>query len=171
MPRPPKHGARALERRIRQNDLDGRTVTARALAQIGDALAEDRGGWSNVTAGERLLIERAAASVLFLRAIESWALRQPAIVLTGKDGARLLGPLQKGYTSHLGALTRALAALGVRPDKVDRLPDLSDYLQRHANGNGYDGAQRQPRSDAAPNARAEGQADDSASQSGSVGAP
>ena len=150
MPRPPKHGApaRALERRIRQNDLDGRTVTAKALAQIGDALAEDRGGWSNVTAGERLLIERAAASALFLRAIESWALRQPEVILTGKDGARLLGPLAKGYTSHLGALTRTLAVLGVRVDKVDRLPDLADYIAGKSNGNGHPDAQPGPQSGA-----------------------
>lgn len=134
MPNPaaPKHGARALERRIRQNQLDGRTKTARMLAEIGDALAEDRGGWSNVTAAERILIERCAAEALFCRAIESWALTQPELITSNGDGPRLLGPLAKGYTSHFAALTRALQALGLRPDKVERLPNVGEYLKQAA---------------------------------------
>lgn len=130
--RPMRHGPRALERRIKQNALDGRSRTAKALAEVGDALAGDRGGWSNVTAAERLLIERVAAETLFCRAIESWALRQPEIITSNGDGPKLLAPLAKGYTSHLGALTRALQALGLRPDKVDRLPSLQEYLETKA---------------------------------------
>jgi hypothetical protein len=124
-----KHGARSLERHLHQGTLDGRGRTARMLAELGDALAADRGGWSNVTAGERILIERCAAETLFLRAIEAWALQQPELVTSNGDGPRLIGPLMKGYTSHLGALTRALTALGIRPDKVERLPSLSEYLE------------------------------------------
>lgn len=141
---PPKHGARALARHLAAGTLDRRTWIAKELDGIADALAADRGGWSNVSAGERILIERVAAEVLFLRAIEGWAFRQESIVEElGVEGPRLLAPLAKGYTSHLSAMTRALAALGLRPDKVDRLPSLGEYLQQReqTNGNGHSAAQ------------------------------
>lgn len=131
-----KHGARALSRHLAAGSLDGRTWVARALAAIGDALADDRGGWTNVTAAERLLIERCAAETLFLRAIEAWALRQLELIVNDGDGPRLLAPLAKGYTSHLSALTRALQALGIRPDKVERLPDLREYLDERDGNDG-----------------------------------
>lgn len=137
--RPPKSGARALARHLAAGTLDRRTGIARDFYKIQDALVADRGGWSNVSAGEQLLIERVAAETLFLRAIEGWAFRQGNIIdEVGIEGPRLLAPLAKGYTSHLSAFTRALAALGLRPDKVERLPSLGEYLQqREAHTNGY----------------------------------
>ena len=137
--RPPKHGARALARHLTAGDLDGRTGIAHDFYGAQDALADDRGGWSNVTAAEKILIEVSAAELLIVRAMFAWAVRQPSIVVDTAEGPRLLGPLAKGFTSHVGALTRALGALGIRPDKVDRLgttcsrcggsfSDLQSYL-------------------------------------------
>lgn len=137
-----KHGARALARHLKNQSLDGRTRPAKMLAEIGDALAADRGGWGNVTAGERLLIEFIGTEAIFLRTVAAWAFRQPEIVVNDGDGPRLLGPLQKGFTSHLSALTRALGVLGIHPDKVERLPSLEAYLSARngaatqANGTG-----------------------------------
>ena len=119
--RPGKHGARSLARVLRGNELDARTAVARDFYAAQDALADDRGGWSNVTAAERMLIEVSAAELLIVRAMFAWAARQPSIITETAEGPRLLGPLAKGFTSHAGALTRALGALGIRPDKVDRL--------------------------------------------------
>lgn len=126
--RQPKHSARALARHLAAGTLDRRTWIARELEGVAGDLEADRGGRENCTAAERLLIERAAASTLILRAIEAWVFTQPAIVV-GKRKPQLLGPLAKGYTSHLATLTRALTALGLRPDKVARLPDLGEYLE------------------------------------------
>jgi hypothetical protein len=126
--RPPKHGARALARLLSSNALDKRTGIARDFYAVQDALAEDRGGWEHTSNGERIVFEVIANEVVILRSLFSWAATQPSIVVDTAEGPRLLGPLQKGFTSHAGSLVRALALLGVKPDKVDRLPRLEDYL-------------------------------------------
>lgn len=152
--RPPTHGGRLLARVLRNNQLDGRTDAARQYYGVQDALAADRGGWEHTTATERILIEVAAAELLILRAILAWSLRQPSMVIDTPTGSQLLGPLMKGFTSHAGALTRALSALGIRPDKVQRLPDLSEYIS-HRRTNLH-GATRAPESDTTAIADPEG---------------
>jgi hypothetical protein len=126
------HGARALAKHLAAGTLDRRTGVARDLEALQDGLATDRGGWANTTTAERMLIELASAELLIIRSLFAWAARQPSIIADTEDGPRLVGPLAKGFTSHAGALTRALGALGVRPDKVERLPDLQSYLANRA---------------------------------------
>jgi hypothetical protein len=123
-----KHGGRMLQRVLAQNAIDGRTNIAKDFYGAQDGLAADRGGWSNTTTAEKALIEVAAMELVIIRAIFGWAVRQPSMVTDTTEGPRLLGPLAKGLTSHVGALTRALGALGVRPDKVERLADLGTLL-------------------------------------------
>jgi hypothetical protein len=121
-----------LARLIASNALDRRFGVAKDFYGAQDGLADDRGGWTNTTTAERMLIEVASAELIIIRAIFGWAARQPSMVTDTTEGPRLLGPLAKGLTSHVGALTRALAALGIRPDKVERLPDLATYLAEKA---------------------------------------
>ncbi|MEO8602490.1 MAG: hypothetical protein ABI629_07945 [bacterium] len=116
--RKPKSGARALARHLAAGTLDRRTGIARDFYAVQDGLAADRGGWGNTTTAEKILMEVAAAELVFLRSIFAWAARQPSIIEETADGPRLLGPLAKGFTSHAGALTRALGALGMRPDAL-----------------------------------------------------
>jgi hypothetical protein len=123
-----KHGGRMLQRVLAQNAIDGRTNVAKDFYGAQDGLAEDRGGWAQTTTAERMLIEVAASELVVIRSIFAWAAKQPSVVTETADGPRLLGPLAKGYTSHVGALTRALGALGIRPDRVERLADLSELL-------------------------------------------
>ncbi len=130
--RQPKHGARALSRRVTANALDRRTGIARDFHGHQDGLAADRGGWGHTSAAERMAIEVAAMEMVILRALFTWAVKQPSIITEGADGPRLIGPLAKGFTSHAGALTRALATLGMRPDPIERLPDLRSYLEQQA---------------------------------------
>lgn len=59
--RPALHGGRALSRLLRRNGLDKRTAVALEYHSVQDALAADRGGWENTTAGEKILIEAADA--------------------------------------------------------------------------------------------------------------
>jgi hypothetical protein len=123
-----KHGGRMLQRVLSQNELDGRTNIAKGYYAAQDGLAADRGGWEHTTTAEKMLIEVAASELVVIRSIFAWAAKQPSVVTETGDGPRLLGPLAKGYTSHVGALTRALGALGIRPDKVERLADLGTLL-------------------------------------------
>jgi hypothetical protein len=124
--RPPKHGARALARHLASGTLDKRTGIARDFYAIQDALAEERGG--HVSTGERVLFEIVATELLICRSIFAWVARQPSIIDETPDGPRLLGPLAKGYTSHASSLTRAVQALGLRPERVERLPSLQEYI-------------------------------------------
>jgi len=122
-----KHGSRALERLLRENALDRRTKTAQQYHALQDALAEDRGGWGNCTAAEKILIERTAALTLVCRTIELFVIKRGIL-----DAAGMLAPvLAKGYTSHAAALTRALVALGLRPDLVERLRDAGTIAAEH----------------------------------------
>jgi hypothetical protein len=164
--RPATHGSRQLDRLYAQGQLSDTGDIADALAEIRNELAADRGGWSHVSAGDKLLIERCAAATIILRLIEWWVYRQPGIIIEGQDGARLIGPLAKGYTSHLAALTRALSALGIHPDKVKGLPDLNlDAYQAgydagvRAAENGRHGAAEQAQlEDGSENGAADGRA-------------
>jgi hypothetical protein len=117
-----------LARLLASNALDRRTGIARDFHGAQDALVADRGGWEHTTTAEKMLVELAAMELLIVRSIFIWAARQPSFVTDTPDGPRLLGPLQKGFTSHAGTLARTLVALGLRPDKVDRLPSLQEYL-------------------------------------------
>ncbi|MGH7788224.1 MAG: hypothetical protein ACRERC_15245 [Candidatus Binatia bacterium] len=131
--RQPKHAGRALARAFASlNKLDKRTGLVRDFHAAQDALAADRGGWDNVTNGERVAIEVAAAELIITRAIFAWAIQQQSIITEGEDGPRLLGPLAKGFTSHTAQLVRTLAALGLRPDRADKAPDLGSYLAARA---------------------------------------
>lgn len=127
--RPPKDASRLLERVLRENSLDQRTATAKALRALRDDLAADAGGWENVTSRERLLIERCAAQALIIGAIEAHVFNQPSVITA--DGA-LLPSLLNGYVTHVQSLSRMLQALGLRPDRAAKLPDLATYLADRA---------------------------------------
>lgn len=124
-PRPLKHGLKALEARLKNDTLDGRSQTARMLRTIAEDLAGDRGGWEHCTAAERILIERCAAVTLLCSSIEAFVFRQGSPVTANGE---LLAVLRKGYVSHFAALTRALSGLGLRPDRPPKDPSLEAYL-------------------------------------------
>jgi hypothetical protein len=133
--RPPKHGARLLERVLRENRLDRRTATAKLLARIENDLANDRGGWPSVSAAQALLIRRAGFLALVCSSVENWLLKQPALVVKGE----LLGPLKKGLATHQANLARVLAALGIEAS-ASKVPTLEDYLSRRTGDGGQPAA-------------------------------
>lgn len=114
--RPPKHGARALARLLHANRLDGRTGPARDRAALLSAIGEDAGGFENLTARQRLTAEIAVDAILICRAIMHYALRG-GLFVTGPDGVRLVPTVAKGLATYQGVATRALVALGMRPDQ------------------------------------------------------
>lgn len=122
---PPKHGARALARHLIAGTLDQRTWVARALRDIRQELAADAGGYDQLTARERLLIDRCAAAALICSTIEAHVFGSGRLV---DDAGELLPLLRKGYVSHVQSLSRMLQALGLRPDQAAKAPSLEEYL-------------------------------------------
>jgi hypothetical protein len=82
--RPPKHGVRALVRRIKENSLDRRTKPYRLLQEIANNLAADVGGWENLTERESLLVRNTAFLAVITNTIEDYALNKDPI---NKQGA------------------------------------------------------------------------------------
>ena len=131
--RPPKHGARLFARLFEQNAVDGRTGPAKLMGGVADDLASDRGGWKYCTAAEEIAIRRAAFLTVLCASIENWVLHNGPI----SDG-ELVSVIRKGYGTHQQNLIRTLALLGLRPDRMERLPSLAEYLEARASGgNGH----------------------------------
>jgi hypothetical protein len=135
--RPPKHAGRLLSRVVRKNQLDRRTGVSRLLERVANDLADDRGGWANVSAAEEIAIRRAAFLTVLCGSIEAWCLGQGDVIHNGE----LLGPLKKGLATHQANLIRTLTALGLRPERT-KVPSLEEYLANrngnaaHRDGNG-----------------------------------
>ena len=51
--------------------------------------------------------------------------------------------------SLINCVRRNLEALGLRPERADKVPSLSDYLEQRSNGNGAPDGQRGTQSDGA----------------------
>ena len=115
--RRPRTGARSLSKYLRTQALDGRSWIAQQRKQLLADIAADSGGPAAMTARERLTAEVAADAILICRAIINHAFGTGLL-----DGAGGLTPaVAKGLATYQGVATRALAALGLTPDKVDRL--------------------------------------------------
>lgn len=139
----PKHGARALARHLAAGTLDGRTWIAKTLKEQRDQLAADRGCFrptadaaeaarchdgtcAHLSAAERMLLDRCAAATLICSTIEGHVFAAADRLVD--DAGELLPILRKGYVSHVQSLSRMLQALGLRPDRGERVPDLASYL-------------------------------------------
>ena len=127
--RPPKHYVRWLARQLKENGLDGRTSMAKALQFIANDLAEDVGGWANLTNRETVLVRRTAALVLLCETIEHHVFSQPTPFT---DAGELLAVLSKNYIAYSNTVRLNLVALGLKPDKTPKLPSLAEYLQQRA---------------------------------------
>lgn len=121
--RGPKDASRTLARHLAANTIDGRSWVARALKSLRDDLAADAGGWDRLSRREQLLLDRACAVAVIAMSIEGHVWHHGPL-----DNGDLRGVLKKGYLSHVNTLANLLGQLGLRPDKVERLPDLAQYL-------------------------------------------
>ena len=121
--RPPKHGARLMQRILDDHQLDGRTKLARIRRDLRNEIADDAGGWDHLTARERAIVERVVAHILICGAIEDYAFAEGPI----EDG-ELRPILAREYSQFAGGLTRMLSTLGLRPERPERRVDLADYV-------------------------------------------
>jgi hypothetical protein len=139
--RPPKHHARWLARRLKENGLDGRTGPAKLLKLRADELADDAGGWSYLTNRESVLVRRTAALLLLCETIEHHVFRQPSPFT---DTGELLAVLAKSYIAYSNTARLNLVALGLRPERADRVPSLQEYLQSRRDSGAETRAEKQP---------------------------
>jgi hypothetical protein len=144
--RPPKHGARALERFLKQNRADGRSKLAIARQDVANGLAEDRGGWPRLSNAEAILVRHAADLVLLTDTIAHYVLRSGTPF--GPDGD-LLPVLKRSFIGYSNCLRRALAELGLRA-VASEPQSLAEYLRARESASR---AQSGPQSDAAVEAR------------------
>lgn len=127
--RPPKHHARWLARSLKENGLDGRTGPAKLLRMRENDLADDAGGWPNLTNREGVLVKRTAALTQLCETIEHYVFSQESPFT---NGGELLAVLGKNYIAYANALRRNLEALGLRPDNAEKVPSLAEYLAARA---------------------------------------
>jgi hypothetical protein len=135
--RPATHGGR-----VQLAGMDKRREKARAFLAVREAFADDAGGWDRLTAREVVLLDRAASAAVVCASIERYIFNADSLLAS--DG-NLLPVLQRAYTAHSQNLSRLLQALGLRPDRADKLPDLSEYLVTRQNS--AENAQNRRRSD------------------------
>jgi hypothetical protein len=150
--RPPKHGARALARHLAANAIDNRTWVARHLKTLRDEWAEDAGGHQYMNNRQRVLLKHGTQlDVIADSAFSFLAVHLAGLAKGEMPPPEVMNTLTRVYLAHVAQLTRCLDALGLRPERADRVPVLEDYLAaRDADaGNGRQDAPASLESDAA----------------------
>jgi hypothetical protein len=118
-PRPSKGGSNKL-RLLTLEHLDGRTRAAHRARELIAAMEQDLGGPTNLSTGERQLIQRAACLGAFVESCETRWLGGAVVELAE-------------YLAAINVQRRILATLGLRrrPKELDAL-SLSEYLATKA---------------------------------------
>jgi hypothetical protein len=122
--RPPSHGGYSLI--IRAGELPERRTYIRAYLQAArDGLIEDLGPREeDLTAAQRVLIDRAVSKLAVIRCIEEHV--KETGVFKGKE----LSPvLAKSYITYTNSLRLDLEALGIDKRAAAKVLDLIEYVQ------------------------------------------
>lgn len=125
--RPFKSGSRALARFVREQRLDRRTWLSHFVEQTETMLADDAGGAEQLTNRETLMVN-VAATLWTEYQLMVWQ-RQQGILRGQPDHES-----DKYFLAHVNALRRTLETLGLKPDRADKLPSLSEYIAARSNG-------------------------------------
>ena len=95
--------------------LDGRTVAAKSVRALIDAIEDDLGGSDRLSAGEREIVKRAALAGAMIEHLE-------AVWLTGN------GLDVAAYTALVNVQRRLLTTVGLQRRAKDVTPDLAKYI-------------------------------------------
>lgn len=124
------HNVRSLETQRERGTIEAETWVA-----INTLVAEwvaDAGRSHAVTERERALLEDAALCKLIVRrAIEHMSTRK-TIFRNGKGGQLL--PVLERLATFMNTTRLNLVAVGLRPDRTDRVPSLQEYLAARSTG-------------------------------------
>ena len=130
-----RHGLNALKARVKVRGLtaiDMRTAAAQALLAWRRELIADLGGEEAVSAQQRMLIELAARTRLYVDSIDAWIMEQPSLVNARK---RSVHPVVLQRQQLADALARYMTQLGLER-KAREAKDLKSYLAEHASEGG-----------------------------------
>lgn len=123
-----RHGAWSLKRALDLGKLDGRSEAGQALKRLRTQLETDLGGVENLSAQERILLDRIVKKVLIVEMLESYSLSRRSIF---KRNGELIGALGRHYLSFCESLRRDLVAVGLSR-RAKGVPSLSAYLAARA---------------------------------------
>lgn len=99
--------------------LDGRTVAAKNVRSLIDAIEDDLGGADRLTAAERQVVKRAAVAGAMIEHIE-------AVWLTSNELD------VAAYTALVNVQRRLLTTVGLQRRAKDVTPDLAKYIAAQA---------------------------------------
>jgi len=109
-----------------------RTAAAQALLAWRRELIADLGGEEAVSAQQRMLIELAARTRLYVDSIDAWIMEQSSLVNARK---RSVHPVVLQRQQLADALARYMTQLGLER-KAREAKDLKSYLAEHASEGG-----------------------------------
>lgn len=114
---PPDTGTKV--RLLSLADLDGRSTAAKSARALIVQLESDLGGADRLSAGERVLVHRAAVATAMAEHFEAQWLSGRPVDITG-------------YCTLTNALHRLLKTVGLERRARDVTPDLSKYIAERA---------------------------------------
>jgi hypothetical protein len=120
-------GLNALRTRVRVRGLqsiDRRTAAARALLGWRDDLIGALGGEDAVSPQQRVLVDLAVRTKLYVDAVDAWIVEQPSLVLARK---RSILPVVRERQALADSLARLLGQLGLER-RLKEVPTLRAYL-------------------------------------------
>jgi len=125
--RPVESGLRALELRLKQRRIDGRSSIARTLKQQQLEYAADEGGMEQLPYRVRRELHRAAVLGLLADSYENFIFEKGPLTAAGEPL-----PALANYVSLVQAEARILDKLGLRPQRDEKAITLADYLTTRA---------------------------------------
>jgi hypothetical protein len=126
-----RHGLNALKARVMVRGftaIDKRTAAAQALLAWRRELVTDLGGEEAVSAQQRVLVELAVRTRLYVDSLDAWIMEQPSLVNARK---RSVHPVLLQRQQLADALARYMTQLGLER-KAREVRDLKSYLAEHS---------------------------------------
>jgi len=108
--------------------IDKRTAAAQALLAWRRELVTDLGGEEAVSAQQRVLVELAVRTRLYVDSLDAWIMEQPSLVNARK---RSVHPVLLQRQQLADALARYMTQLGLER-KAREVRDLKSYLAEHS---------------------------------------
>ncbi len=109
---------------IRERYSDARTTQGRQLKAIMDDMAADLGGWDNLNAGQRLLMNLIKSKLIVILTISAWADKRQSLI--NRKG-ELTPSLDRNYLAYANSLRLSIAQL-YKHHKGKRAATLDEYL-------------------------------------------
>jgi hypothetical protein len=128
-----KHGLRGLMRRVTAKglkSLDRRSAGYRALVEWRGELLRDLGGEESLSTQEKVLVDVALRTKLFLDHVDAWAMEQDSVVNRKR---RCLYPVMAQRNALVNTLLNIMGQLGLKKREKSVL-SLTEFLKRQEEG-------------------------------------